>query len=109
MLRMISLGLADAGMHQRIDIADIAIDHVHAALGQGPEHLRIEIDHGDLLEQRRILPLDLAQQRAGGAEEAEDDDAARLAVAALMAGVGVMAVIEIAQARSASGDRSGPA
>ena len=38
-------GLADARMHQRIHIADVAIDHVHAAVRQRPEHQRIEIDH----------------------------------------------------------------
>ena len=91
-------GLADAGMHQRIHIADVAIDHVHAAVGQGAEHQRVEIDHGDLLEHGRIAPLDLAQQRAGGAEEAEDDDATRLAVAAAMVRHGALGLVEVAQA-----------
>ena len=53
------LGLADAGMHQRIDIADIAVDHVQAAIRQRPEYQRVEIDDADLLEQRLVLPLDL--------------------------------------------------
>ena len=92
------LGLADTCMHQRIDTADVAVDHVHAAVSQGPEHQRIEIDHGDLLENRRTAPIDLAQQRAGGAEETENDDAARLPVPALVTSISIMLVIEIAQA-----------
>ena len=100
------LGLADAGMHQRVDIADVAVDHVQAAVGQRPEHVRIEIDHGDLFEQRAVLPLDLAQQRAGRAEEAEDDDPPRLAVPVLVAGLGGMDVIEIANADPLQRSRS---
>ena len=96
-------------MHQRIDIADIAVDHVQAAIRQGAEYVRIEIDHGELIEKERIAPLDLAQQRAGGAEEAEDHDPPRLAVAFLVAGIVRMDVIEIANARSASRGRSMPA
>ena len=55
------LRLANAGMEQRIHIADIAVNHVQAAIRQRPEYIRIKIDDADLIEQQRVLPLDLAQ------------------------------------------------
>ena len=71
---------------------------MQAAIGQRPEHVRIEIDHGDLLEQQRVLPLDFGQQRARRTEEAENDDAPGFAMAAFMLGIARLAMIEIAQA-----------
>src|SRR6185295_17943327 len=50
-----------------------------------------------LLEDIRTSTLDLAQERAGGAEETKDHDPARLPVSTLMVGVGIMLVIEIAE------------
>ena len=61
---------------------------------QGPEHIGIEIDHGDLIEQGFVTAPDLAQQGAGGAEKAEDHDPPRFAVAAFVAGI--VAVVEVA-------------
>ena len=56
------LGIADAGMDQRVDIADVAIDHVLAAPDQSAEDVRIEVDDADLVEQRLVLALDLGEQ-----------------------------------------------
>src|SRR6185312_5550055 len=91
------LGLADAGMNQRVDMADVAIDHMNAPLSQGPEDERVEVDDADLLQQRLVLPLDLAQQRAGRPKEAEDNDPPGLAVPGLAALVlRLMDMVEVA-------------
>ena len=92
------LGLADAGMHQRIDIADIAIDHVQAAIRQGPEHSGLKSTTLICSSSDWFCRSISAQQRAGRAEEAEDDDPPRFAVPALVAGIGGMDVVEIADA-----------
>ena len=85
-------------MQQRIDIADIAVNHVQAAIRQGAVNIWIEIDHADLIQQGFVLALDLAQQRAGGTEKPQDDDPPRFAVPALMTGIMGMTMIEIADA-----------
>ena len=85
-------------MQQRIHAADVAIDHMHAAVRQRPEHDGIEVDHRDLFEHRRIAAFDLAQQRARGAEKTENDDLAGFAMPALVSGIGGVAVVQIAKA-----------
>src|SRR4051794_13605971 len=84
-------------MDQRIDVADVAIGHLDAAIGQGAEYDRIEIDHADLLQQRRLVALDLTEQRARRAEKAKEHDRPSAAMAAVVAGLTVLARVEVAQ------------
>src|SRR5262249_6783572 len=94
------LGFADAGVHQRIDVADVAIDHVNAARRERAEDVRIEINDADLIEQGFILPLYFTDQGARRAEEAENDDTPCLTVPCF--GIGAAdksSIIEIADAQ----------
>jgi hypothetical protein len=49
-------------MRQRVGIADVAIDDLHALGGECLENMRVEIDHAHLIEHRRIFALQLAQE-----------------------------------------------
>ena len=90
------LRLSNPGMHQRVDVADIAVSHMHAAIDQRSKHVGIEIDHADLIEQQSIPALDLGQQCAGRAEKSQDHDPPGLAMPLFVFRVGGVAVIQIA-------------
>jgi hypothetical protein len=91
------LGRADAGMRQGVGIADVAVGDLYALRREPLKDLRIEVDHADLFERRRVSALQLGEERAGAAEEAKQHDPARLGMAA-MRGLVVRAVVEVAKA-----------
>ena len=84
-------------MRQCIGIADVSVNDLHALGCERLVNLRVEVDDADLLGHRRVFAMQLAQQRAGGAEETEQHDPPRLCVAAIRL---MRHIVEIAEAET---------
>ena len=94
-------GLVDPRVDERVALADVAVDDAHAALEQADARDRAEVDDADVRDEIGRVELHLLEERAGGAEEAEKQDArgavpARRGVRVLDFGV----VVEVAQAEA---------
>ena len=82
-------------MRQRIGIADVSVSNLYALGCKRLVNLWIEVDNADLFGHRGIFALQLAQERAGGAEETEQQDPPRPCVGAIRL---MRLVVEIAEA-----------
>ena len=96
--------LPEARVQQRVALADVAVDHVHAARAQPLDDDGIEIDHPQVVQQMGLAPPDLLEQRARRPGEAEQEDPPvlrrRLAV--------VLGRLEIVQAQPGQPRRGAP-
>src|SRR5215210_958987 len=87
-------------MDQRVHIANIAVNHVQAALRQCSKHIWVEIDDANLVQHQWVPPFDLAQQCAGGTKESQDNDPPRFALAVFMRCFRRMDMVEVAKPNS---------
>ena len=72
------LRLADARVGERFALAHVAVNDPHAAPEQFLIHVRIKVDHGQFLQQTRLVAGDLLQQRTGGPRETEQENSRQL-------------------------------
>src|SRR4051794_460932 len=83
-------------MDQRVYVANIAVNHVQAALRERSKYIWVEIDDADLVQHQWVPPFDLAQQCAGGTKESQDNNPPRFAMAVFRC-FGSVAMVEIAK------------
>ena len=67
-------GVFHPGVEQCFALADVAVDHPDLALEQPGSRHRAEIDHRDIPDQIRRVPLHFFQERTGGAKEAKENN-----------------------------------
>ena len=79
-VQMSTLACSDAGVQQGVALADVAINHAHFRSSKPSRATGLKSTTRDIADQIGRVPLHFLEQRTGGAEKAEEENA-RLAMA----------------------------